>query len=374
MERDQGMRSRRTIVTPITTTTAQRILRNIEPSRGPRHDESREAQRRDIRIPMIPPIPPTVQIRRRIAQALPIRNLPHCKIIHRILHRTTHRPPIRWRDVPIFQPIRQRTTALSRRARRITRVVIVGRHDLGVGEHGAQRVCPVDAAVADTHTLDVGVGQDVVGVGTALGGAVPKGGAGIGHEAYVAPDVDQGAKVFFIGCRLDDVEERDAATKEVPQCKDVVVIGFCGSPKRVLACLVGRNDVHVVEGSIEQLEISSIAGVSGGDFGEHLGVPGVFGGSCQAVESGPSRNLRIHICAGLVGRNEGHTHPGGNVGRIEGVDDSKTRSGGHVVAGWIFNQCIVCVSIAQKGRILRWGRVEITAEIDGPFWCSVPTL
>lgn len=115
---------------------------------------------------MIPPIPPTLQICRRVAQPLPMSNLPNRKIVHRVLHRPTDRPPKGRCNVPILQPIRQRTATLRRRTRWIARIVIVGRDDLCVGEHGAQGSCPVDAAaaaavvaaIAYTYAFDISVG------------------------------------------------------------------------------------------------------------------------------------------------------------------------------------------------------------------------
>lgn len=130
------------------------------------------------------------------------------------------------------------------------------------------------------------------------------------------------------------MEEGDAAAEEIPQGENVVVVRLGGGPKGILAGLVGRNDVHVVEGSVKQLEIGSIGGVSGGDFGKHFGVPGIFRGGLQAFESGSGWDLRVDVCTGLVGRDEGHAHPRGDVGRVEGVDDSEARGGGHIVAGW----------------------------------------
>lgn len=130
----------------------------------------------------------------------------------------------------------------------------------------------------------------------------------------------------------------------------------------------------MVEGSVKQLEIGNVGGVSCGNFGEDSCIPGIFGGSLQAFESGPGWDLRVDICAGLVGRDEGYADSGGDVGRVEGVDNSKTRGGGHIVAGWILDQCVVCISVTQKGRVCRWGRVEVATEVDCPFWCSVPAL
>lgn len=75
------------------------------------------------------------------------------------------------------------------------------------------------------------------------------------------------------------MEEGDAAAKEIPQGENVVVVRLGGGPKGILAGFVGGNNVHVVEGSVKQLEIGSIGGVSGGDFGEHFGIPDVLGGS-----------------------------------------------------------------------------------------------
>lgn len=160
---------------------------------------------------MVPPIPAPVQVLVGVVTVpQPTANLNERKVINRVLDGATHGPAERGRNVPILQPVGQGAAPFGRRARRVARVVVVGRRHLGVGHHGLVAVLPVDLAA---DALDVGVGQDVVAVGAPLRGAVPEGGAGVGHEAYVSPDVDQGADVLLVGVGLDDVEEGCAASE-----------------------------------------------------------------------------------------------------------------------------------------------------------------
>lgn len=109
------------------------------------------------------------------------------------------------RDVPILDPIRQGAPALLRRRRRVSGVVVVRRHRLGVGQHGREAVLPVHGA---PHPLHVGVGEDVVRVGPALRRAVEERGPRVRHEALESPDVDQGADELLVDGRLQDMQQR----------------------------------------------------------------------------------------------------------------------------------------------------------------------
>lgn len=163
-----------------------------------------------MRIPVVPPVAAAAEIRRRVVQAQPARHGVDGEVVHGVLDGPAHGAPERRRDVAVREPVGQGAAALGRGARGVARVVVVGRHDLGVGEHGGEAVGPVDGAA---DALDVGVGEDVVGVGAALRRAVPEGGPRVGQEADVPPDVDKRADVLLVCVGLEDVEEGGAATE-----------------------------------------------------------------------------------------------------------------------------------------------------------------
>lgn len=165
----------------------------------------------------------------------------------------------------------------------------------------------------------------------------------------------------------------ERGSHQVPQRKDVVVVGLRGRPQRVLARLVRRDDAHVVERGVEQLQVRRVR-VGGGDLGKHLAVPGVLGLLGERLAVRPRGNLRVHVCAGLLRRDEGHADPRAHARGVECVQDPEPRGRGHVVAGRVRDQRTVGVALAEKGRVGGGGRVKVPAEVDGPLRCSVPAL
>lgn len=153
---------------------------------------------------MVPPVPAPVEIGRGVVIAQTTADLVDGKIIDRVLDRPADGASIGGRNVAILEPVGEGAAALGRGAGRVARILVVGGGHLGIGNHGGVPVLPVDLAA---DALDVGVGQHVVGVGSALGRPVPEGGTGVGHEADVSPYVDQGPDILFVCVWLKDVEE-----------------------------------------------------------------------------------------------------------------------------------------------------------------------
>lgn len=213
--REGGGSNRRalTVIAPVATAARQGVLRDGEPARRPRHEEAREPQRLDRRVPVVPPVAAAAEIRRRVGEALAARDRVDGKIVDGVLDGAAHGAAKGGRDVAVGEPVGEGAAALGGGARGIAGVVVVGRHDLGVGEHGGEAVGPVDAAA---DALDVGVGEDVVAVGAALRRAVPEGGARVRQEPDVPPHVDEGAYVLLVGVGLDDLEEGGAAAELEP--------------------------------------------------------------------------------------------------------------------------------------------------------------
>lgn len=163
---------------------------------------------------------------------------------------------------------------------------------------------------------------------------------------------------------------------QVPQRKDVIIVGLRGRPQRVLARLVGRDDAHVVERRVEQLQVRHV-GVGGGDLGQHVAVPGVARLLRERLALRPGGDLRVHVGAGLLRRDEGHADPrrhARRVGAVERVHDAEPRARGHVVAGGVRGQGAVGVAHAEECRVAGRGAVKVSAKVHRPLGCAVPAL
>lgn len=209
-------------VAPVAAAARDGVLGNEVAVRVDGPEEAREVLVRHVRVPLVAPVARAVQVLgrvRRLAQAA--GHLVQAKVVARVLDGAGDGAPVPGRDVPEVDPVRQGAAALLGRRAQVPRVVVVGRHDLGVGHHGLERRVPVHAAA---DALDVGIGQDVVGVGAALRRAVEEGRARVGHEAVVAPDVDKRTKELLVGIWLDNVEQRCGAAELVDVSRPIFLL------------------------------------------------------------------------------------------------------------------------------------------------------
>ena len=81
------------------------------------------------------------------------------------------------------------------------------------------------------------------------------------------------------------MEKRGVAAVRVPEGKDVVVVGFGGVPRWVLAGSVRGDEEGAVEGAVDEGEVGGVEG-GGLDFAEDFGVPSVLCGGDEGGEGG----------------------------------------------------------------------------------------
>lgn len=174
--------------------------------------------------------------------------------------------------------------------------------------------------------------------------------------------------------KKEEREKKRTWPHQIPQREYIIIIGLRGCPQRVLARLVGRDDAHVVERRVQQLQVRHV-GVGGGDLGQHVAVPRVPRLLRERRAVRPGGDLRVHVGAGLLRRDEGHADPRRHArGAVERVHDPEPRARGHVVAGGIRGQGAVGVAHAEERRVARRGLVEVSAEVHRPLGCEVPAL
>lgn len=164
----------------------QRIIsRQIKRAiREPWRHETREIQTLHTMIPTVLPIRRPIEILLHILRLLTLGHLAQRKIIQTVLDRPGNAARIVVpRHIAQLEPVVECASAFFRTGCKICRVECVVWCYFCILHHRCVPVCPVDCT---PEAFDVGVGEDVVCVGSTLHQAVPVARSAVGKVAFVS--------------------------------------------------------------------------------------------------------------------------------------------------------------------------------------------